>query len=149
MADQPGPGGALVDEAGGDGICEDVSELVENVLGSDEMDGTVAARRPEVLEATVVSIEVACDDGVEPMSETREISAVIGEDDVVVIAQEAEAVDLDAETLRRDGKAVDEDLIDHGGWLEKVPPIDAATGEEIRPPGENATRNGHGGDRFR
>jgi hypothetical protein len=116
---EAGPEAGLADQAGGDGIGEEVGGLVEDVLRGGEGDGAEAAGGPEGLPAAEGGIEGAGDEGIEELVEGGEVAEGVGEEEVEVVGEDAEGVEPDGEAARSEGEEEEEELVGEAGGAQE------------------------------
>jgi len=68
----------------------------------------------------------------------------VGEDEVVMVAEDAEGVDADAEAAGGEGEEVEEGLVDELPRAEEELPLGASARDKVGGSGEDLARGGHG-----
>jgi hypothetical protein len=137
------------DQAGSHGIGQDVSGLVHDGFGVREGHCIEAPGRPEGLTPAERRVDGASDEGVEKLKEGRKVRVRVGDDEVVVVGEDAIGVDKDAEAAGSDGEHVQEDLVGAFRGAQEVPALEASAGDEVRdtredlPWGRHATGPSH------
>ena len=107
----PWPLGCGAHEAGGDRIRQDVDELGVDIGGTDKRDGAVAGALPEAIPAPQGCIGRLGEERVEVPLEVGKPGEGVGEQQVVMVREDAVGVEQDAVPPGDERESVQEDLL--------------------------------------
>ena len=140
---EPRPVAPAPNEAGRDGVREDVDHLVEDVVGGLEAHGAVAVGVPEGLPAPERAVHGARDEPVEVAVEVGEPGLRVAHDQVEVVREHAERVDQDAVSLGGDREDVTEDVVRRLRGTEEEAALRATARHEVDRAWEDLSRCRH------
>jgi len=131
------------DEAGGDGVGEEIDHLLEDVFVGDQADFAVASGGEEALPAPAEGVEGAGEESIEAVHELRQAGFGVGDAEMEVVGEDHEAMDLNAVGIGGVGQAVVERGRDGRVGAEEVPALDAPAGDEVRRARNDSSRQRH------
>ena len=126
----PRPLAGSLDQRGLDGIAGDIGQLAQDVLLGMQFLAAVRTRVPDGAAASVEAVQALRRVQIEPVHELSQLRLGRGENQVEVIAHEAEAVKLDSVLLTGVKEAIEEDLVDPVVWHEAVDSLVATACDE-------------------
>lgn len=143
-ADQTGPVRRALNEFGAHGIEQCVGDLVEHFgFASKHHRAVVDVWLPHHFIPSSKSFDAFGELAIEPAHEVWQLAANVCEDEMIVVAHDAECMNTNSVPLRGKSEAIEEERIEGRIWPQQKVPPEAASRDEICCIRQNAARERH------